>query len=379
MTYNVTISPSGRQFKVDIGTTVLEAALDQGIVLPYGCKDGACGACKSLVTDGSVEQGKHLPSALSSEEMTQGYALLCTATPTSDLTIEAAVVDGASDIPVRKLPCRVRSIEALAPDVRCIRLQLPFSERLQYLAGQYVDLIFPDGVRRSYSMATAPDTLEDVELHIRHLPGGHFTDRVFGVGPRPPLKEREIFRLEGPFGTFFLREDSDKAVVLLASGTGFAPIKAIVERITALQAAGSFRRPVRLYWGGRRPAAVPPVGKGPGRLPVCAGAVGCAARGWLDGAYRLRAPGGDGRSARHVGARGLCLRCAGDGGIGPARLRGAVRAGWGRFLRRCLHVGGRPAGGGLIRCPQGPLPGHGWSGRPGPRISSRTAALVDFL
>jgi len=254
MTYNVTISPSGRQFKVDIGTTVLEAALDQGIVLPYGCKDGACGACKSLVTDGSVEQGKHLPSALSSEEMTQGYALLCTATPTSDLTIEAAVVDGASDIPVRKLPCRVRSIEALAPDVRCIRLQLPFSERLEYLAGQYVDLIFPDGVRRSYSMATAPGTLEDVELHIRHLPGGHFTDRVFGVGSRPPLKEREIFRLEGPFGTFFLREDSDKAVVLLASGTGFAPIKAIVERITALQAAGSFRRPVRLYWGGRRPA-----------------------------------------------------------------------------------------------------------------------------
>ena len=162
MTYNVTISPSGRQFKVDIGTTVLEAALDQGIVLPYGCKDGACGACKSLVTDGSVEQGKHLPSALSSEEMTQGYALLCTATPTSDLTIEAAVVDGASDIPVRKLPCRVRSIEALAPDVRCIRLQLPFSERLQYLAGQYVDLIFPDGVRRSYSMATAPGTMEDV-------------------------------------------------------------------------------------------------------------------------------------------------------------------------------------------------------------------------
>ena len=208
MTYNVTISPSGRQFKVDIGTTVLEAALDQGIVLPYGCKDGACGACKSLVTDGSVEQGKHLPSALSSEEMAQGYALLCTATPTSDLTIEAAVVDGASDIPVRKLPCRVRSIEALAPDVRCIRLQLPFSERLEYLAGQYVDLIFPDGVRRSYSMATAPGTLEDVELHIRHLPGGHFTDRVFGVGSRPPLKEREIFRLEGPFGTFFLREES---------------------------------------------------------------------------------------------------------------------------------------------------------------------------
>jgi len=254
MSYNVTISPSGKQFEVDAETSVLEAALDAGIVLPYGCKNGACGSCKSLVTEGSVVQGDHQASALSSSETTQGYALLCTAKATSDLQIEATVVAGAGTIPVRKLPVRVRSIGPLAADVRCIRLQLPFNERLQYLPGQYVDLIFPDGVRRSYSMATAPDTLADVELHIRHLPGGHFTDRVFGVGLRPALREREIFRMEGPFGTFFLREESDRPVVLLASGTGFAPIKAIVERIAALQANGQSSRPVRLYWGGRRPA-----------------------------------------------------------------------------------------------------------------------------
>ncbi|MDO4637348.1 MAG: CDP-6-deoxy-delta-3,4-glucoseen reductase [Lautropia sp.] len=254
MTYNVTISPSGNQFPVDETSSVLDAALDQGIVLPYGCKDGACGTCKALVLDGSVEQGRHQAAALSTSEITQGYALLCTATARSDLVLEARVVAGAGEIAVRRMPCRVRSLERLAPDVCRIQLQLPFSERLQYLAGQYIDLIFPDGVRRSYSMATAPGTQADVELHIRHLPGGHFTDRVFGCGTRPALREREIFRLEGPFGTFFLREDSERAVVLLASGTGFAPIKAIVERMIALQAAGKFDRPVRLYWGGRRPA-----------------------------------------------------------------------------------------------------------------------------
>lgn len=253
MTFNVTILPSGKQFSVDDETTILEAALDEGVVLPYGCKNGACGSCKALVLEGSVEQGAHQASALSTQDITLGHALLCTAKARSDLEIEAKVVAAAGEIERRKMPCRVRSITPLADDVRCIRLQLPFNERLQYLAGQYVDLIFPDGMRRSYSMATAPGSIEDVELHIRHLPGGYFTDRVFGTGPRPPLKEREIFRLEGPMGTFFLREDSDKPVVLLASGTGFAPIKAIVERIAALRATGGFDRPVRLYWGGRRP------------------------------------------------------------------------------------------------------------------------------
>ncbi|MDO5102466.1 MAG: CDP-6-deoxy-delta-3,4-glucoseen reductase [Lautropia sp.] len=253
MTFNVTIEPSGKQFSVDADASILEAALEQGVVLPYGCKNGACGSCKAQVMAGSVVQGDHQPAALSAGDISLGYALLCTAKPTSDLLIEAHVVEAAGEIPVKKLPCRVRSIEPMAPDVRRIRLQLPYSARLLYLAGQYVDLIFPDGTRRSYSMATAPDTIDDIELHVRHLPGGHFTDRVFGVGEQPALKVREIFRLEGPLGTFFLREDGDKPIVLLASGTGFAPIKAIVERMLLLKAAGQFDRPVHLYWGGRRP------------------------------------------------------------------------------------------------------------------------------
>lgn len=254
MTFNVTILPSGKQFPVDAETSILEAALDHGVILPYGCKNGACGTCKAQVTAGSVEQGTYQPAALGSSEITTGHALLCTAKARSDLQIEARLVAAAGEIRSRRMPCRVRSIEPMSGDVRCLRIQLPFNARLQYLAGQYVDLIFPDGTRRSYSLATAPGTIDDVELHVRHLPGGYFTDRVFGVGERESLKVREIFRLEGPLGTFFLREDSDRPIVLLASGTGFAPIKAIVEQMTILREAGRFDRPVRLYWGGRRPA-----------------------------------------------------------------------------------------------------------------------------
>lgn len=253
MTFNVSIVPGGKQFGVDADTTILEAALEQGVVLPYGCKNGACGSCKAQVLEGSVIQGDYQPNALTAGDITLGYALLCTARPESDLTVEARVVEAAGEIPVRRMPCRVRSIEAMAPDVMRIRLQLPYSERLLYLAGQYIELIFPDGTRRSYSMASAPGTLDDVELHVRHLPGGYFTDRVFNTGREDALRVREIFRLEGPHGTFFLNEEGDRPVVLLASGTGFAPIKAIVEQISILRAHGAFQRPVRLYWGGRRP------------------------------------------------------------------------------------------------------------------------------
>ena len=248
MSFSVTVQPSGRQFTVEDDEFVLEAALRQGVVLPYGCKNGACGSCKAQVLEGSIEQGEHSPKALSADEAVRGQALICCARPTSDLVIEARVVAAAGDIPVRKMPCRVASIEKAAPDVAIVRLQLPASERLQYLAGQYVELILRDGNRRSYSMAGAPHAAEQLELHVRHVPGGRFTDALFGVST-PAVKERDILRLEGPMGTFFLREDSDKPMVLLASGTGFAPIKAIVEHMVHK----GIVRPVTLYWGGRRP------------------------------------------------------------------------------------------------------------------------------
>ena len=152
---------------------------------------------------------------------------------------------GAGDYPVRKLPSRVLSIDKPAADVAILRLQLPANELFQYRAGQYVEFILRDGARRSYSMANAPHTQVDkpqIELHLRHLPGGKFTDHVFGA-----MKEKEILRVEGPFGSFFLREDSDKPMVLLASGTGFAPIKAILEHMIFK----ANQRKTVLYWGCR--------------------------------------------------------------------------------------------------------------------------------
>jgi CDP-4-dehydro-6-deoxyglucose reductase len=190
-----------------------------------------------------VIHGVHQAKALSADEEAAGWILTCQAAPQTDVVVEARTVPGAGEFPIRKMPTRVTTITKPAPDVAILQMQLPANDRLQYRAGQYVEFILRDGSRRSYSMANAPHTLPgQIELHIRHMPGGKFTDHVFGA-----LKEKDILRMEGPFGSFFLREDSDKPIVLLASGTGFAPIKAILERI---QDQG-ITRPVTLYWGAR--------------------------------------------------------------------------------------------------------------------------------
>jgi CDP-4-dehydro-6-deoxyglucose reductase len=248
MTFSVTVQPSGHRFDVAGGETVLSGALRAGVGLPYGCKNGACGSCKGRRVEGHLHHGPHQASALSADEESRGFALFCSAFPESDLVIEAREVRGIGEIPIKKLPARVASIARAAPDVTIVRLQLPATERLQYLPGQYVEIILKDGKRRSYSMATAPGVEDQVELHIRHTPGGVFTDHVFGAGTTQ-MKERDILRFEGPFGSFFLRDDSAKPIVLVASGTGFAPIKAIVEHA----ALKNIERPMRLYWGGRRP------------------------------------------------------------------------------------------------------------------------------
>jgi CDP-4-dehydro-6-deoxyglucose reductase, E3 len=243
MAYNVTLRQSGRQFQVEPDEPILTAALRQGVGLPYGCKNGACGSCKGTIAAGEVEQRSHSSSALSNDEKTRGMALLCCATANCDLEIDIREVAGVGDVQVKKLPCRVNALERKADDVIVLKLQLPANERLQYLAGQYVEFILKDGKRRSYSMASAPHQEGPIELHIRHMTGGVFTDHVFNT-----MKERDILRFEGPLGTFFLREDSAKPIVLLASGTGFAPIKAIVEHALFK----NIDRPMTLYWGARR-------------------------------------------------------------------------------------------------------------------------------
>jgi CDP-4-dehydro-6-deoxyglucose reductase, E3 len=247
MSFQVTIQPAGVSFEVPRDEPILPAAIRQGVGLPYGCRDGACGSCKSRLLEGRVIHGAHQLKALSVEEEEQGFILTCCATPQTDCVVEARSVPGAGQFPVLKLPSRVLSLEKVAPDVMVVKLQLPANQNLQYHAGQYVEFILQGGARRSYSMANAPHELGTppaIELHIRHMPGGRFTDHVFSA-----MKERDILRMEGPFGSFFLREDSAKPMILLASGTGFAPIKALIDH---LRMKGS-NRPAVLYWGGRRP------------------------------------------------------------------------------------------------------------------------------
>lgn len=243
--FQVTVQPSGRAFSANADEAILAAAIRQGIGLPYGCKDGACGSCKTRKLEGQVSHGPHQSKALSAEEEGAGFILTCSATAHSDLVLESRQVTDESAFPIKKMPSRVTSLEKKSHDVMVVKLQLPANDVMRYHAGQYVEFILRDGARRSYSMANAPHNGPGVELHIRHMPGGKFTDHVFNA-----MKEKEILRVEGPYGSFYLREDSDKPMVLLASGTGFAPIKAVIEH---MQFKG-IARPATLYWGGRRPS-----------------------------------------------------------------------------------------------------------------------------
>ena len=243
--FSVVVQPSGRTFDVATGEAVLAAGIRQGIGLPYGCKDGACGSCKCRLVSGTVTHGTHQLKALSLEEEAAGFVLTCCAQAQSDLVLESRQVTELGALPIKKMPTRVISLTKKSDDVIVLQLQLPANDSFAYRAGQYVEFMLRDGARRSYSMASAPSLGPSMELHIRHMPGGKFTDHVFGA-----MKEKEILRVEGPFGSFFLREDSDKPIILLASGTGFAPIKALIEHMQHL----GTERNVTLYWGGRRPA-----------------------------------------------------------------------------------------------------------------------------
>lgn len=245
VSFSISVQPSGIQFEAQAQESLLAAGIRQGIGLPYGCKDGACGSCKCKLVSGKVQHSNFQRKALSEDEEARGFVLTCSARPLSDITLESRQVTPAGALPLKKMPTRVSSLVRKSQDVILMHLQLPANDSFVYRAGQYVEFILRDGARRSYSMANAPSHGPGLELHIRHMPGGRFTDLVFGS-----MKEKDILRIEGPMGSFFLREDSDKPMVFLASGTGFAPIKAMLEH---MQHCG-IERPVTLYWGGRRPA-----------------------------------------------------------------------------------------------------------------------------
>lgn len=242
MSFKVRLEPSGHDMDVEAGETILEAALRQGFVLPYSCRGGTCGTCKGRLLSGQVGYAGQDTPALSEQDMSRGLTLFCRAQPLSDLVIQAQEISAAQGIVIKTLPCRVVEMLSPAPDVRVLSLKLPESERLVFLAGQHIDILLRDGRRRSYSLANAPHGDPFLQLHVRHVPGGVFSGQVF-----VHMQAKDLLRFQGPLGTFFLREESDRPIIFVAGGTGFAPIKAMIEHI--LHRGGL--RPMHLYWGVR--------------------------------------------------------------------------------------------------------------------------------
>lgn len=241
MSYRIVVSDTDLAFSAEADESILEAGLRQGINLPYGCRNGACGSCKTQLASGQVDHDGSDPLTLPESERALGMALLCCARAQSDIVLVSKEVQ-ATAIPARTFPVRVEALDRLAPDVIRLKLRLPAAERLQFLAGQYLEILLKDGQRRAFSMANAPHDDGLIELHIRHVPGGSFTDHVFTA-----MKLRDILRVNAPLGSFTLDEKSERPIVCIAGGTGFAPIRAIIEH--ALHVGCT--RPIDFYWGSR--------------------------------------------------------------------------------------------------------------------------------
>ena len=242
MSFDVTVQPSGHQFTVEEGEPILDAALRQGISFPYGCRSGTCGTCLGNVLSGTVEYPEDFPLGLMEEEHQKGKALFCCAVASTPLEIEVKEITGAADIVTKTLPARVASLRKLSHDVMEMTLKLPATERLAFRAGQYIEFLLRDGKRRSFSLANSPNNDEYLELHLRLLEGGYFTQHVFNE-----MKEKALVRIHGPLGTFFLDNDSKRPLIFVAGGTGFAPIKSMMEQLIE---AGD-EREVHIYWGVR--------------------------------------------------------------------------------------------------------------------------------
>lgn len=247
MAFHVTVRPANHEFTVEDEETVLEAALRQGFAFPYGCRNGACGSCKGRVLSGEVSYGPKRPPGLSEQDAAAGFALFCQAVPIDDLEIEVRQIGAARDIVIKTMPCRVAKRTALAPDVMELRLQLPATERLQFLAGQFLDILLKGGDRRSYSLANAPHDDQHLVLHIKHVPGGRFSDNVFNE-----MKEKALLRIEGPLGSFIVDEESERPRLFVGGGTGFAPLKGMIDHLVEQ----GLEQPIHLFWGARDAAGI---------------------------------------------------------------------------------------------------------------------------
>lgn len=239
----MTVHPGNREVPVRADETLLEAGLRAGIAMPYQCRNGGCGVCKGTILQGEVRHAPYQPAFLSEDERMLGRALLCVCTPLTDVEVEYEDAGAERDAQVQTLEVEVLSMQRAAEEVMIVRLGLPDGVRIPYRAGQYFNVVLEDGARRAFSFATAPDDADDIEMHVRLVPGGRFTTHVFEV-----MKPGDKLIIEGPFGRFHLRE-SDRPLIFVAGATGFAPVKSMLEHAFR---TGSARRMI-LYWGARRP------------------------------------------------------------------------------------------------------------------------------
>jgi len=242
MSYRVSVPSSGHEFTIEENETVLDAALRQGIGLPYGCRNGACGKCAGDLVSGAVKYKEGVLKAGAKDLHEQGKALFCQALACSDLEISVTEITESQDIEIKTLPCRVEHMELLTHDIMKIELKLPETERMQFLAGQYLEIILKDGKRRAFSIANAPHDDDLIELHIRHVPDGHFGDFVF-----QEMKEKTLLKIEGPLGSYYLREESGRPIILVGGGTGFAPLKGMLEHAFKI----GLKVPIHLFCGVR--------------------------------------------------------------------------------------------------------------------------------
>jgi CDP-4-dehydro-6-deoxyglucose reductase len=244
--FEVRITPHGKTLRVRADQNVLDAALAAGLNLPHSCKSGHCSSCRARLLAGEILYPNGTPVGLTAQEARGGQILLCQAQPRSALEVEARLLAGVGDVEIKTLPVRIAALKRLAPDVMQVFLRLPSVERLRFRPGQYLDVLLEDGGRRSFSIASPPHDAALLEVHARHVQGGGFTERLFST-----LTVGSLLHIEGPIGQFVYRAGSDP-VLLIAGGTGFAPLKSILRHMLE----NGIERPIHFFWGARGPTDV---------------------------------------------------------------------------------------------------------------------------